>query len=96
MFLFKKKDDVNIKAYEITKTFFANAILNNPGISLDKSILLFENANCLSLDVYARRKGRTKRMYYDSYKNIFYDSKEHVIRQQLKIEAFIRNKKFRK
>lgn len=65
------KTKSNHKAKQIVETFFAETQRCNPGISLDKVILLFENTSCESLEEFAKNKHRTAESYRQTYSKFY-------------------------
>tara|TARA_B100000768_G_scaffold150239_1_gene144897 strand:- start:459 stop:803 length:345 start_codon:yes stop_codon:yes gene_type:complete len=61
----------------LTINFFVNLLKKDKNISLDKAILLFENANSkyVNLEDFAKSKHRTLQNYRDAYYKLFEKAK---------------------
>tara|TARA_B110000977_G_scaffold93428_1_gene123653 strand:+ start:5080 stop:5424 length:345 start_codon:yes stop_codon:yes gene_type:complete len=65
------------QAENVTINFFVNLLKKDKHISLDKSILLFENVNSqyINLEDFAKSKHRTVENYRDAYYKLFEKAK---------------------
>ena len=54
-----------IYAEKLINNFFKKEIEKNNNLSIDKIILKFENTKEKDLDIFAKKKGRTKQNYYN-------------------------------
>ena len=79
------------QAEELTINNFIKYMNDNPDITVDNAILLFENSDDESLQIFAEKKHRTKESYYRSYKNLFIEAKRKLKENQVVLEKQIYN-----